>query len=108
MRVTVGLIIRGGLAGLGLTAALAVSDALMHGGSRFGLQTGMIGMITGGGALGLALLMALTSYYLVSRSREPTLRKRLLAGAIWAGAAGMACGVSSIMLWLVGGRPWLI
>jgi hypothetical protein len=104
MGATVGLIIRGGLAGLGLTAALAVIDALMHGGSRFGLQTGMI---TGGGALGLALLMALTSYYLVSRSREPALRKRLLAGAIWAGAAGMACGVSAIMLWLVGGRPWL-
>jgi hypothetical protein len=108
MGATVGLIVRGGLAGLGLTAAMAVTDALIHRGHLFGLQTGIIGVTAGGGALGLALLMSLASYHLASRNRGAVLRRRLLAGAIWAGAAGMACGLGAITVWLAAGRPWFM
>ena len=106
MKVTLGLIRRGALAGLGLTAVLCIIDALWYRGYLFGLLGGVLGVTAGGVALGLALAMALTSYYLASRSRAPSLRKRLLAGAIWTGAAGMTCGVTSVGVWLIAGRPW--
>jgi hypothetical protein len=96
----------GTLVGVGLTALLAVWDGVSARGHLFGLRTGMIGLAFGGIALLLALGMALISYHLASRDKAPALRQRLLSGAIWTGAVGMACGFSAAALWIAAGLPW--
>jgi tetrahydromethanopterin S-methyltransferase subunit F len=107
VRLTLGIVARGLLTGLGLTAAIVVLDAVTQRGDQFfGLGTGIIGVAAGGIALAVAFLMAMTSYWLASRNRMPSLRKRLLVGAIFTGAAGMASGFVSAAIWLAAGRPW--
>lgn len=102
---TVKLIMRGLAAGAVLAAGIAVFDAVAFG-YYFGLQAMLIGV--GGGAimLLLALFMSLASYWLASRGYLAEFRRRLLAGAIFTGAAGMACGFASASVWFAAGRPW--
>ncbi len=106
MQATWNMIRVGALTGLALTVALAVWDHLSTRGYLFGLRTGIVGTLAGGIALLLALGMAVTSYVLARRNQVPWLRRRLLAAAIFTGAAGMLCGVSSALLWLAVGQPW--
>lgn len=103
---TTRLILRGLLTGTILTVLLAVFDGVRHRGYMFGLVTGLFGVATGGVMLMVAFLMAMASYMLAQRNRAPLLRKQLLAGAIFAGAAGMSFGFSSAALWILAGRPW--
>jgi len=103
--VTTRLIIRGLLAGVGLTGALALVDAFAFG-YYFGLQTMILGVGAGGIMLVLAFVMSLACYWLASRGRLPEFRRRMLAAAIFTGAAGMACGFSSAAVWFAAGRPF--
>lgn len=100
------LIVRGLLAGVLMTGALAIWEGVRGRGYLFGLLTGLIGVPAGGIMLVLAFAMALTSYYMARAGRFASLRQRLLAGAIFTGAAGMTCGFTSAALWLAAGRPW--
>lgn len=100
------LMLRGTLAGVLLTGGLAIWEGIRSQGYLFGLLTGLIGVPAGGIMLVLAFSMALTSYYMARAGRYASLRQRLLAGAVFTGAAGMACGISSAALWVAAGSPW--
>lgn len=104
MNTTLRLILRGLLAGIGVAAAVALFDALAIG-YYFGLQALIIGVSAGGLMLVLAFLMSLGSYWLATRSRLTDFRRKLLAAAIFTGAAGMTCGFGSVVVWILAGRP---
>jgi len=103
--VTMRLIVRGLLAGTVLAAGLAVFDAAAFG-YLFGLQAMLLGVGAGGLMLLLAFLMSLATYWLATRGRMAEFRRKLLAGAIFTGAAGMACGFGSALVWFAAGHPW--
>lgn len=96
----------GSLMGTGITLLLALADWLLYR-KAFGLFTGLVGAVAGGLMLLLALGMAYISYLLASRGKGITLRRRLLASAIFTGAAGMLGGLLAIAIWLAAGRPVL-
>lgn len=100
---TMRLLRNGSLSGVALSALLAGLDRLLAPGYPFGLFAGIVGVAAGGILLLLALAMSATSYLLASRGRSVTLRRRLLAAAIFAGAAGMVGGLLSALLWLGAG-----
>lgn len=104
MSTTLRLVLRGLAAGVGLAAAVALFDAFAVG-YYFGLQALIVGVSAGGLMLVLAFLMSLGSYWLAARGRLAQLRRKLLAAAIFTGAAGMTCGFGSVMVWLLAGRP---
>jgi hypothetical protein len=106
MGITLRLILRGLLTGTLVAGGLAVWDGVAYHGYMFGLQAALVGVPAGGLTLLLAFGMALLSYWLAKGNRLPDLRRHLLAGAIFAGAAGMACGFTSAALWAAAGRPW--
>lgn len=101
---TMRLLLSGALSGMALTLLLAAADRLIHQ-NPFGLATGIVGVIAGGIMLLLALAMAVTSYLLASRGLAITLRRRLLGAAIFTGAAGLASGTLSAVIWLIAGTP---
>lgn len=96
---------RGLLAGLALAGALAAFDALAIG-YLFGLQTMIFGVSAGGIMLLLGFAMSVISYVLASRGVMAELRGRLLAAAIFTGAAGMSCGFAAAGIWFAAGHPW--
>lgn len=104
MNTTMRLILRGLIAGIGVAAAAALFDAFAVG-YYFGLQALIIGVGAGGLMLVLAFLMSLGSYWLATRGRLTELRRKLLAAAIFTGAAGMTCGFGSVVIWMLAGRP---
>jgi hypothetical protein len=106
MATTLRLILRVLLAGVLLAGGLAIWDGVAFKGYLFGLQAALVGVPAGGLMLLAAFLMAIASYQLARSGRLPELRRRLLAGAIFAGAAGMACGFASAALWAAAGHPW--
>lgn len=101
---TMRLLLFGTATGLALTILLAVLDRWIYQ-NPFGLFTGIVGAIAGGMILLLGFLMAVASYIMASRGQAIVLRKRLLAAAIFTGAAGMVGGTASMLLWLAAGRP---
>lgn len=105
LKVTLGLVLRGGLAGVAATALLTLLDLTLGGGRQFGLRTGVIGVLAGGMLLVLALGISCVSYWMASRGRMASLRRRLLAGAVWAGAAGGSLGTTAALVWLAAGHP---
>jgi len=98
------LILRGLAAGVAVAAAVALFDAFAIG-YYFGLQALIIGVAAGGLMLVLAFLMSLGSYWLATRGRLTEFRRKLLAAAIFTGAAGMTCGFGSVVVWMLAGRP---
>lgn len=94
----------GSLMGTGIALLLLLIDRFYVSGP-FGLFAGLVGAAAGGLMLLLALAMAYTSYLLASRGQGIALRRRLLAGAIFTGAAGMISGLLAILTWLAAGRP---
>lgn len=99
------LVLYGAAMGLLMVLLLALADRLIYQ-NPFGLATGIVGALAGGCMLLLAFLMAVTSYWLASRGQAILLRKRLLASAIFTGAAGMVGGTASMLVWLAAGRPF--
>lgn len=100
------LILRGVVAGLVLTALIALADLIWYRGYLFGLVTLIIGIITGGAALLLGFLMAVSAYLLASRGSAPVLRRRLITAAVFTGAAGLTLSLTVAGLWAVAGRPF--
>ncbi|MDF2629405.1 MAG: hypothetical protein K0R39_3236 [Symbiobacteriaceae bacterium] len=92
------------VAGVGIAGAVALFDAFAVG-YYFGLQALIIGVGAGGLMLLLAFAMSLGSYWLATRGRLTEFRRKLLAAAIFTGAAGMACGFGSFAVWLAAGSP---
>ncbi|MFZ5827015.1 MAG: hypothetical protein ACOY94_22195 [Bacillota bacterium] len=101
---TMRLLLTGALTGTGVVILLAVADRLIHQ-NPFGLATGIVGVIAGGVMLLLGLLMAVTSYVLARGGQAVLLRRRLLAAAIFTGAAGLVSGTLAVVVWLVAGTP---
>ncbi len=99
------MILGGALAGLALTALLAIGDSVIYQGYLFGLQTVIIGVMAGGFMLLLALGMSVASYLFATRGSQFILRRRLLAAAIFTGVAGVITGFSSVAIWALAGRP---
>lgn len=101
---TLRLALHGSLMGLVLALGLALVDRLVYE-NPFGLFTGIVGTMVGGFLLLLGFLMSLVSYLLASRGQAALLRRRLLASAIFAGAAGMVGGIAAMSIWVAAGRP---
>jgi hypothetical protein len=97
---------RGALSGLFLALILAIWDGVTAHGQLFALRAGLIGVMTGGIALVLALSMSLVGYHLAAKNRLPEVRLHLVLGAVFTGTAGMVLGMTSATLWLLAGRPW--
>jgi hypothetical protein len=95
----------GSLTGLGLLLLLAAVDRVVYQ-CPFGLFTGLVGAMAGGLMLVLGFLMSGASYLLATRNAAVDLRKRLLAAAIFTGAAGLVSGMGAIGLWVAAGRPF--
>lgn len=100
------LILRGVAAGLVLAALIALADLIWYRGYLFGLVTLIMGMITAGAALLFGLLMAVTAYLLASRGTAPVLRRRLIAAAVFTGAAGLTLSLTVAGLWALAGQPF--
>lgn len=100
------LILRGVAAGLVLAALIALADLVWYRGYLFGLVTLIIGMITGGAALLLGFLMAVTAYLLASRGTATVLRRRLITAAVFSGAAGLTLSLAVAGLWAAAGQPF--
>jgi|GEM_PF-5449672 len=86
-------------AGALLALALVTTDFLLARGGWFGSRSGLIGTTAGGIMLLLAFGMAVASYQMARRNAQPILRRRLLAGALFTGAAGMVCGLITAAVW---------
>lgn len=98
------LLLSGALSGTVLILLLAVADRMVYQ-NPFGLFTGIVGAMAGGIMLLLGLAMAVTSYLLASWGQAVILRKRLLAAAIFTGAAGLVGGTLAVVTWLIAGAP---
>lgn len=100
------MVLWGFLTGLLAAGGLAVADGTLNNGYMFGLQTALVGVPLGGALLVIAFLMSLLSYWLAQKGMLATLRRYLLASAIFTGPAGMAMGLASMAIWAAAGRPW--
>jgi|GEM_PF-5682988 len=102
---TVRLLGRGALVGLGLAVIAAGIEWRIIPARPYGLLTLAIGGAAGGILLLLALAMSVASLFLARRDQAAALRKRLLAAAIFSGAAGLAGGLGAMLIWVAAGRP---
>lgn len=98
MREILRLMLKGLVAGL-MAAGLIAGAARIANGHEWGVATLAVGALTGALVLLMALGMSGLSYYLAVRQRSAGLRRRLLASAIFCGAAGMSCGMTAVFLW---------
>ncbi len=99
------LLLCGTLAGLGLAGLAALIEWQVIPARPFGILTLAIGATAGGILLLLALAMSAVSYLLARRGQAILLRRRLLAGAILVGMAGMVGGTTAMLIWAIAGRP---